>query len=108
MADGGVWVSILAVLVYSGPFLPLSTTLLVPSAPRDRRIKNLQRLLIFSGVQAVTFAPFVYAIVTHARDAVYALYLPFFTGIPMFLGALVYAASEFGRTHRERRATNDA
>ena len=108
MTGRDVWISILAVLVYSGPFLPMVVTPFVPNAPRGRRLQNVRRLLLLSCLQAVTLVPFIYALVMHEPDAEHALYLPFFTGIPMFLGALVYAASEFGHARRNRQVPNDA
>jgi len=108
MGSREAWSAILAIVVYSGPFFPLLATLLVPHAPRDRRISNIRRFALFSSIQALAFVPFAYGLLTHEPDAVHALYLPFFTGAAMFLGALIYAASEFGRRRRERHATNDA
>jgi hypothetical protein len=95
-----IWNLILTVLVYSGPLLPMVATLLIRNASRERRNQNLRWLLLLTSIQALTFAPFFYGVVIREPDALHALYLPFFVGIPMFLGTLVYAASEYGRARR--------
>jgi hypothetical protein len=108
MASRDTWMAILAVLVYSGPILPLIATLFAPKTPRARLIQNIKRLLLLSGIQALAFVPYIYGLATDERDAEHALSLPFFTGIAMFLGALLYAASEFSRARQTPSVPNDA
>jgi hypothetical protein len=108
MAAGDLMSALFAFLIYSGPIVPLAATLFIRKGPKERFRLNLKRTLLFSSIQILALTPFAYALATHQRDAVYALYIPFVTGVIMFPVALLYAGNEFTLHSGEPKRSNDA
>jgi hypothetical protein len=94
MTAGEFLIIVLALLIYSGPFVPLLAPLFFRRASRDRFRRNAWALVVLSSIQALSFLPYVLAVSTDTPDSLYRLYLPFFLGIPMFVATSVYAICE--------------
>ncbi|HTG44185.1 MAG TPA: hypothetical protein VK633_06600 [Verrucomicrobiae bacterium] len=94
MTIGEFFILIFAALLYSGPVVPLSTTLLLRKRSRERFSFNLRLLAILTAVQVLAFLPYLLGIVFDQPDALHALILPFFTGVMLFIVALLYSIRE--------------
>jgi hypothetical protein len=99
-----VFSCLLALLVYSGPVIPMLVPLFFRRASHQRFRRNVWALIILASVQGLAFLPYIYAVTTDQSDSLYRLYLPFFVGIPMFIGASVYAVCECIRLRGSRAA----
>ena len=91
-------ISALGVLVYSGPFLPMLSTLLYRRASPVRFRRNYWALVILTSIQVLSFVPFWIAL-AHVQpddegDGLPLLFLPFLLGIPMLIGTTIYAVRE--------------
>src|SRR3569833_1373868 len=89
-----ILVYILALLIYAGPFVPLLAPLLFRRASHARFRRNTRILLILTSVHILSFLPYIIAVATHTPDSLHRLSLPFFLGIPMLIGASIYAVVE--------------
>jgi hypothetical protein len=89
-----VFVSLFGLLAYSGPLVPSIVPLFYRRASRERFHRNVWILVVLGSVQALSFVPFMHAVMTNTPDSIYRLYIPFFLGIPMFVATLVYAICE--------------
>jgi hypothetical protein len=85
---------LLGLLIYSGPFVPLVATLFFRRASRQHFRWNLWSLSILTGIQALSFLPYVFAVTADKPDSLYRLYIPFGVGLLMFIGTSVYAVCE--------------
>ncbi|MBI3879284.1 MAG: hypothetical protein HY301_04380 [Verrucomicrobia bacterium] len=89
-----VFITILAALVYSGPFFPLLTTLIFKRASALHFRRNIWALVIFTSLQALCFLPCFLADRANQPEAFTLLAIPCFTGAVMFLGTSVYSVYE--------------
>jgi hypothetical protein len=90
MSDRALLSYVVAVPVYSGPLLPLSVTLLFRRVSEKHFKRNVRLLVVLTSVQAASFLPYVFAVYSHERDALHALFLPFGLGVILFVAAAVY------------------
>ena len=107
-----ILISILALLIYSGPLVPMSMPLLFRRASHARFRRNLRVLLILSGVQVLSFGPFWVALAHVGFDdeglALPWLFLPFFLGALLFVITSIYAATECWHLRSLLRPPNSA
>lgn len=94
MRPGYILITILAVLIYSGPVVPLVVTLFFRRASLERFRRNVWALIILGGIQGLSFLPYVLAVALEQSDPLYRLYLPFGVGVVMFIGACIYSVGE--------------
>ncbi len=94
METRDVFITLLGLLTYSGPFVPLFATLIFRRASRQHFRGNLWALVILTGVQALSFVPFVLAERADTPESEHLLFIPFGLGVLMFVGASVYAVAE--------------
>jgi len=83
-------VTVLALLCYSGPLVPLTATLFLKKASVHCFRKNRSLLFQLGIIQALSFVPFLLAELFHQPEAYYALIIPFWIGALMFVGTLAY------------------
>lgn len=95
-------------LSYSGPFVPLFVTLFFRRASHKHFRGNLLALIILTGVQALSFVPFVLAERAHTPESEHLLFIPFFVSVVMFFGASLYAVAECVYLRSLIRSHNDA
>jgi hypothetical protein len=105
---GEFFVWIVAVLIYSGPVLPLSATLLLRRASRERFRSNLRLLAILMAVQVVLFLPFIFGVMFEWPDSLHTLIFPFCSGVLLFLVALVYSTRECIQLRSLQRSSDEA
>ena len=93
-----ILISILALLIYSGPFVPMLTPLFFRRASHARFRRNLRVFLILSGVQLLSFVSFWVALAHVGFDdeglALPWLFVPFLFGALLFVIASICAAAE--------------
>ena len=95
-------------LLYPGPVLPLLVPLLFKGVSRSNFRRNLRILLVMTGMQAVFFLPFMIAEAREVPEAEHLLFIPFLTGIVLFLGSLIFTIFECAHLcslRRQLRAT---
>jgi len=103
-----VFITLLALLIYSGPFVLSLMPLLFRRASRERFHRNVWILVVLTSIHALSFLPYVLAVTTDRPDSLYRLYLPFFLGIPMFIATSVYAVWECVRLRSLIHSHHDA
>ena len=90
--------SVLALSIYSGPFVPMLTPLFFKRASHARFRRNLWAFLILSGAQLLSFVPFWVALAHVGFDdeghALPWLFLPFLSGALLFVITSICAAAE--------------
>ena len=114
MPLGDIISSLIWLLAYSGPLLPMILALCFrPALTRrlhqvwaqrnegERLRRDLWLLLILLALQGLCFWPFAWAALTKKSDSIYSLYYPFLSGGLMFLGTSTYVASELVRLRRQ-------
>src|SRR5512139_3146284 len=89
-----ILISILALLIYSGPFFPLLVSLALSRSSTQRFRRNLVILVIATGLQALSFLPLVFAVAGDKPESEYLLWYPFLLGVPAFIAASIYAFIE--------------
>jgi hypothetical protein len=94
METRDIFMLLLGLLIYSGPFVPLVATLFFRRASHVHFRRNGWALVILGGIQALSFLPYVVAVTTEQSDSLYRLFLPFGLGVLMFIGTSVYALCE--------------
>ncbi len=92
-----VLITVLAAVVYSGPVIPLGTTLFFRKASHERFRHNLRALIVCATIQFAFFLPCLFGIAFDRPDSVRLLSLPFFSGALFFIISSIYAiAMGFG------------
>ena len=89
-----VFITLLALMVYSGPVVPMLVTLYFRRASHERFRRNTWTLIILAGIQSLSFLPYVFAVATDKPDSLYRLYIPFGVGVLMFIGTSVFAVGK--------------
>src|SRR5215468_2839142 len=108
METRDVFVTVLALLIYLGPLVPLAATLLFWRASRERLRRNLLLLFIAISLQAVSLLPFVFAELAHKAESEDLLSLPALTGLVMFVAFSIYAVCECVRLRALIKSHHDA
>ncbi len=85
---------LLALVTYAGPFVPMLAPLFLRRASHQRFRGNLWAFVILTGIQILSFVPFVLAERSDTPDAVYLLFIPFGLGVLLFVSTAVYAIAE--------------
>jgi hypothetical protein len=85
---------VLALLVYSGPVIPMLAPLFFRRASQEHFRRNILALIILAALQGLSFLPYVFAVTTDKPDSLYRLYIPFGVGVLMFIGTSVFAICE--------------
>ena len=87
------WAAI-ALFIYSGPLFPLVGTLLFKKRSLEHFRWNRRLLIILMSLQALSFAPYILAVIFGNEDALHALIFPAALGALSFAGTLIYFACE--------------
>jgi uncharacterized membrane protein len=103
-----VFNTVFGLLTASGPFVPLLATLFFRRASHEHFRGNLWALIILTGVQALSFVPFVLAEAADTPDSEHLLFIPFGLGVLMFIGASMYAVAECIHLRSLVRSRHDA
>ena len=94
MGPSDILISVLALTLYSGPFLPLLAPLFFRRASHQRFRRNLWTLIITTALHGLSYAPFILANLKGMDETEHALIFPAGLGTLLFVGALVYAIRE--------------
>jgi MFS family permease len=96
---------VLPLLVYSGAIVPLALALILDTHSERRHQRHRRLFIGLFTVQAVSFLPFISALLLHVPDAIHGLLWPFLVGVVLFLWGLLVLASEC--VDRLRRRSDD-
>ena len=95
----------LMLLIYSGPLLPLLTTVLFSRASQAAFQRNRIVLFVLTGLQALLFLPCLVSFACSESDDpadwIYWLVLPILAGILLFIAATSYAIRDFFRLRKQ-------
>ena len=90
-----VLVGAIALLIYSGPLLPLAATLLFKKRSCQHFRRNRLLLIFLTSLQVLSFTPYVVAEITQNPDALHALFYPALLGVLLFTGTFIYLVCEW-------------
>ena len=112
MTIQSVLITVLGLLLYSGPFVPMFSTLLFRRASPQRFQRNCWTLVILCSLQALSFIPFWLASTQVDPDdegsALPLLILPVIVGLLLFVSTLIYAIAECAHLHDLSRSHSKA
>ena len=95
----------LPLLLYTGAAVPMAVALILDRHSPERHRSHRRLLNIMFVVQAVSFLPFIIALVLKVPEAIHGLLWPALSGVVLFLCGLFVLASECFRrlASRSRR-----
>jgi hypothetical protein len=95
---------VLPLLLYTGAAVPMTVALILDRHSDERHRRHRRLFVILITVQAVSFLPFIIALVLRLPHAIHGLLWPALVGVVLFLWGSVILVSEC--IHRFRPESN--